>query len=71
MLLDNGANMNAQKETYGNALHVASSEGHEAIVKLLLEYECAKRLSDIYQLVNVSRSLPGSPRYSWVHLSKV
>ena len=37
MLLENGANINAQGGTYGNALHAASSEGHEAIVKLLLE----------------------------------
>ena len=70
MLLENGANMNAQGGTYGNALYVAFSEGHEAIVKLG-KYECAKRLSDIYHLVNASRSFPGSPRYSWVHLSKV
>jgi hypothetical protein len=37
LLLDKGANPNAQGGYYGNALHVASSEGHEAAVKLLLD----------------------------------
>jgi ankyrin repeat protein len=37
LLLEKGADVNAQGGDYGNALQAASSEGHEAIVKLLLE----------------------------------
>ena len=37
MLLDAGADVNAQGGEYGNALQTASSRGHEAVVKLLLE----------------------------------
>ena len=36
LLLDKGADVNAQGGEYGNALHAASVAGHEAIVKLLL-----------------------------------
>ncbi|KAF8528253.1 hypothetical protein JB92DRAFT_3093085, partial [Gautieria morchelliformis] len=36
-LLDNGADVNAQGGMYGNALQVALSGGHHAIVQLLLE----------------------------------
>jgi ankyrin repeat protein len=36
MLLDKGADVNAQGEGYGNALQAASSGGHEAVVKMLL-----------------------------------
>jgi ankyrin repeat protein len=46
MLLDNGADVNAQTEYYDfdleeihtNALQAASSRGHKAIVKMLLDY---------------------------------
>jgi ankyrin repeat protein len=37
MLLENGAEVNAEGGKYGNALHAASFQGHKAIVKLLLE----------------------------------
>ncbi|KAF2469207.1 ankyrin [Lindgomyces ingoldianus] len=37
LLLDKGADVNAQGGRYGNALHAASVRGHETIVKLLLE----------------------------------
>jgi hypothetical protein len=37
LLLDKGAEVDAQGGFYGNALQAASSKGHEAIVKLLLE----------------------------------
>ena len=37
LLLDNKADVNAKGGPYGNALQAASSEGHEAIIKLLLE----------------------------------
>ncbi|KAF8527663.1 hypothetical protein JB92DRAFT_2698293, partial [Gautieria morchelliformis] len=36
-LLENGVDANAQSGKYGNALQVASSEGHHPIVELLLE----------------------------------
>jgi ankyrin repeat protein len=36
LLLDKGADVNAQGGYYGNALQAASSDGHEAVVKLLL-----------------------------------
>ncbi|KAK4220982.1 ankyrin repeat-containing domain protein, partial [Podospora fimiseda] len=37
LLLDKGADVNAQGGFYGNALQAASSEGHQQIVKLLLD----------------------------------
>ncbi|KAF2142278.1 uncharacterized protein K452DRAFT_250214 [Aplosporella prunicola CBS 121167] len=37
MLLDKGADVNAQGGTYGNALQAASSLGHEKIVQMLLD----------------------------------
>lgn len=37
VLLENGADVNAQGGVYGNAMQAASSRGHEAIIALLLE----------------------------------
>ena len=37
MLLEKGADVNAQGGEYENALQAASSRGHGAIVKVLLE----------------------------------
>jgi ankyrin repeat protein len=37
VLLKNRAEVNAQEGNYGNALQAASSNGHEEIVKVLLE----------------------------------
>ncbi|KAL5378431.1 hypothetical protein DPSP01_009188 [Paraphaeosphaeria sporulosa] len=37
LLIDNGAEVNAQGGRYGNALQAASFRGHEAFVKLLLD----------------------------------
>ena len=37
LLLDNGANINAQGGKFGNALQAASAEGHDRIVQMLLE----------------------------------
>lgn len=37
MLLENGANVNAENESYGNALSGASCRGREGAVQLLLE----------------------------------
>jgi ankyrin repeat protein len=37
LLLDKGANVDAQGGYYGNALQAASSRGHEQVVKLLLD----------------------------------
>jgi ankyrin repeat protein len=37
MLLEKGADVNAQGGDYGNALHAASVEGHEKVVEMLLE----------------------------------
>ena len=37
MLLENGAEVNAEGGEYGNALKAASFGGNESIVKLLLE----------------------------------
>ena len=37
MLLDNGADVNAQGEEYGNALQAASSEGYDQVVQMLLD----------------------------------
>jgi ankyrin repeat protein len=37
MLLDRGADVNAQGGRYGSALQAASSEGHDKIVQLLLD----------------------------------
>jgi ankyrin repeat protein len=37
LLLQSGAEVNAQGGEYGNALQLASSEGHKEIVRLLLQ----------------------------------
>ncbi|KAF2190708.1 hypothetical protein K469DRAFT_558944, partial [Zopfia rhizophila CBS 207.26] len=37
LLLDKGADVNAQGGSYGNALQAASVRGHEQIVQLLLD----------------------------------
>jgi ankyrin repeat protein len=37
LLLDKGADVNAQGGRYGNALYAASLGGHEQVVKLLLD----------------------------------
>jgi hypothetical protein len=37
MLLDKGAEVNAQGGEYGNALYAASWGGHEQVVKMLLD----------------------------------
>jgi ankyrin repeat protein len=37
LLLDMGADVNAQSGYYGNALQAASYRGHEQVVKLLLD----------------------------------
>jgi ankyrin repeat protein len=36
MLLDKGANINAQGGEYGTALQAASAEGHKEVVEMLL-----------------------------------
>ncbi|RMZ87128.1 hypothetical protein DV736_g5644, partial [Chaetothyriales sp. CBS 134916] len=37
MLLEKGADVNAQGGEYGNALQAASYRGHETVVQMLLE----------------------------------
>jgi ankyrin repeat protein len=37
MLLDKGAEVNAQGGEYGNALQAASRRGHETVVQMLLD----------------------------------
>ena len=37
MLIEHGANVNAQVGEYGNALHAASARGHEKIVNMLID----------------------------------
>jgi hypothetical protein len=37
MLLDKGADINAQGGCYGNATQAALAEGHERVVNMLLE----------------------------------
>ena len=37
MLLDQGADVNAQSSGYGNALHASSSSNYKEIVHILLE----------------------------------
>ncbi|KAI1535686.1 Ank-2 multi-domain protein, partial [Pyrenophora tritici-repentis] len=37
LLLDAGAEVNAQGGEYGNALYIASARGHEQVVKMLLD----------------------------------
>ena len=41
MLMDAGADVNAQGGVYDNALQAASSRGHEKIVEMLIA-KCAK-----------------------------
>jgi ankyrin repeat protein len=53
ILLNNGADVNAQTLHHGNALQVASSRGHEAIVQILLDQDAdvnARTLSHRYAL---------------------
>ncbi|KAJ7691497.1 ankyrin repeat-containing domain protein, partial [Mycena olivaceomarginata] len=38
MLVQHGADVNAQDRDYGSALQVASSKGHISIVELLIEH---------------------------------
>ena len=38
MLLDQGADVNAQGGEYGNALQAASFKGHEKVVQMLLDH---------------------------------
>jgi hypothetical protein len=38
MLLNKGAEVNAQGEYYGNALHAASQGDHKAVVKILVAW---------------------------------
>jgi ankyrin repeat protein len=37
LLLEKGADVNAQGGDYGNALYAASNRGHDSVVTLLLE----------------------------------
>jgi ankyrin repeat protein len=37
MLIDAGADVNAQGGSYGNALQAASGEGHKKVVKMLID----------------------------------
>jgi len=37
MLLDKGAEVNAQGGRYGNALNAASQRGHEKVIQMLLD----------------------------------
>ncbi|KAJ4349264.1 hypothetical protein N0V85_009709, partial [Neurospora sp. IMI 360204] len=37
MLLDKGADVNAQGGEYGTALHAASKQGHKEVVEMLLD----------------------------------
>ncbi|SLM37284.1 ankyrin repeat domain containing protein [Lasallia pustulata] len=37
MLLDKGADVNAQGKEYGNALQAASERGHDQVVRMLLD----------------------------------
>ena len=37
LLINKGANLNAQDEHHGSALYTASERGHEQVVKLLLD----------------------------------
>jgi ankyrin repeat protein len=39
LLLDSGADVNAQGGKYGNALQAAASKGNEAVVRLLVDSE--------------------------------
>jgi ankyrin repeat protein len=41
MLLDQGADMNAQGGFFGNALQAASKEGHRKVVQMLLDHQSA------------------------------
>ncbi|KAF2647015.1 hypothetical protein K491DRAFT_615416, partial [Lophiostoma macrostomum CBS 122681] len=43
LLLDKGADVNAQGGLYGNALQAASIKGHEQVVKLLLDKGARRR----------------------------
>lgn len=48
MLLDKGADVNAQGGHHGNALQAASAGGHDLAVWLLLGHKTAVDQQDIY-----------------------
>ena len=50
LLLDKGADVNAQGGRFGNALQAASSRGHQQVVKLLLDKGAAVIASSGYNL---------------------
>jgi ankyrin repeat protein len=43
MLMDAGADVNAQVGFYGNALQAASAEGHEKVVQMLVDAGAVER----------------------------
>ena len=47
MLLDKGADVNAQGGTYGSALQAASFGGHHKVVRLLLNHHALVNQKDI------------------------
>ena len=58
LLVDEGVDVNTQGGYYGNKLQAASSKGHDAIIKLLLDksVDVKNRMLDIGGSWNVSRS---------------
>jgi ankyrin repeat protein len=48
MLLDKGANVNAQGERYGNAVHAAAYGGHTEMLDLLITNCSISQLQDYY-----------------------
>lgn len=49
VLLDSGANTNAQQEKEGTALHVACKYGHENIVRILLDRAADVNASAVFK----------------------
>jgi hypothetical protein len=49
ILLDQGADVNAQGGHHGNALQAASSEGHDKIVQMLQEAQLAAQSTSYSQ----------------------
>ena len=67
LLLDKGANVNAQGGRYGNALLAASISGHEQVVKLLLDNDAdVNTQGEYYSNALRAASVKGHEQVGWL-----